>query len=751
METTVIAAIPSEVIWLTLGGLLIAALFVIVRCYRKVPQGKALIKTGMGGVDVVFDKGKVIWPIIHRTEIMDLSVKRVEIERKGSTGLICKDNMRADIKVVFFVRVNKVKADVLQVAGSIGTHRASDQEALVELFDAKFSEALKTVGKQFDFEELYEKRQDFKDKIIETIGTDLNGYNLEDAAIDDLEQTPKTLLNPDNVLDVVGLEKIAGITKERKVKINEQEREEEKQITRQNVEAREVILDMEKELAEAEENQKKEITQIQARTHAEAEVVKQEELLKEETARINTSEQLAIAEENKQRQVIVAEKNKQRTDAIETERVEKDKQLEITERERVVTLADIEKEKAVEVERKNIQEVIRERVHVERNVVEEEEKIKDTKEFAAAERVKQVAITLAEKDAQDQLIREVQAAEASKQASEIKAEELMIQHSGQADAEKKAAELKAEEFLIVETRKAEAEKQAGELKAEEYLIVETKKAEAEKQAAVLKAEEGVITETKAAQAAKDAAELYAVKTVTDASARETAAEKDSAAKKILAEGITAEEAASGLAEANVKNAMADANLKEGTSEADVMEKKYHAEAKGIEEKAEAMKLLDGVGKEHEEFKLRLNKDKEVELAQINIQAEIATAQAEVLKEGLKSANIDIVGGESMFFDKMMKSITTGKTVDSMVENSDVLTDVKNTFFDGSGNFKEKLQGFIDKFGVSSEDIKNLTAAVLLNKLANNVQGEDKGIINGLIGTVKSLGIGDQTLEQLLNK
>ena len=37
------------------------------------------------------------------------------------------------------------------------------------------------------------------------------------------------------------------------------------------------------------------------------------------------------------------------------------------------------------------------------------------------------------------------------------------------------------------------------------------------------------------------------------------------------------------------------------------------EAKGIEEKAEAMKLLDGVGKEHEEFKLRLNKNKEVEL------------------------------------------------------------------------------------------------------------------------------------------
>ena len=41
-----------------------------------------------------------------------------------------------------------------------------------------------------------------------------------------------------------------------------------------------------------------------------------------------------------------------------------------------------------------------------------------------------------------------------------------------------------------------------------------------------------------------------------------------------------------------------------------------SEATGIEEKANAMKLFDGVGKEHEEFKLRLNKDKDIEIAAI---------------------------------------------------------------------------------------------------------------------------------------
>ena len=57
--------------------------------------------------------------------------------------------------------------DVLKVAQSLGCARASDPKTLEELFTAKFAEALKTVGKHFNFEQLYTKRDEFKDKIIE--------------------------------------------------------------------------------------------------------------------------------------------------------------------------------------------------------------------------------------------------------------------------------------------------------------------------------------------------------------------------------------------------------------------------------------------------------------------------------------------------------------------------------------------------------------------------------------------------------
>ena len=186
----------------------IGFLVTLIKCYRKVLQGQALIRNGVGGTQVSFS-GKFVIPILHRCEYMDVSVKRIEIDRRAQQGLICKDNLRADIVVAFFVRVNNTVEDVIQVAQSLGCKRASDQAALVELFDAKFSEALKTVGKQFDFSELYTNRMSFREQILQIIGTDLSGYVLEDAAIDYLEQTDKQLLNPDNILDAEGIKKIA--------------------------------------------------------------------------------------------------------------------------------------------------------------------------------------------------------------------------------------------------------------------------------------------------------------------------------------------------------------------------------------------------------------------------------------------------------------------------------------------------------------------------------------------------------------
>src|SRR5206468_1593042 len=88
----------------------------------------------------------------------------------------------------FYIKV--APDDIKKVAARIGCARASHRETLFELFAAKFSEALKTVGYQMNFVDLYTERRHFRDRIIEQIGTNLDGYHLNDVAIDFLEQTP---------------------------------------------------------------------------------------------------------------------------------------------------------------------------------------------------------------------------------------------------------------------------------------------------------------------------------------------------------------------------------------------------------------------------------------------------------------------------------------------------------------------------------------------------------------------------------
>ncbi|BCJ44737.1 hypothetical protein GCM10010168_15500 [Actinoplanes ianthinogenes] len=631
----------------------LGVLFFLSRMFRKVEQGKALIVSKVRRVDVTFT-GAVVLPVLHKAEIMDISVKTIEISRTGREGLICRDNIRADIRITFFVRVNKTTEDVIKVAQAIGTARASNETTLQELFNAKFSEALKTVGKQLDFVDLYTKRNHFRDQIIEVIGTDLNGYSLEDAAIDFLEQTPLASLDPKNILDAQGIRKITELTAIESVRTNDFRRNEEKEITRQDVDAREAILELERRKADAEIKQRREIETIRAREEAEIALARAEETLRSEAARIKTEQQLGVQAENKNREIAVAEKNRERVIAIETERIEKDRMLEVIGRQRETELSTIAKDKEVETEKRSMAEVIRERIAVEKTVAEQEENIKRLRTVEEAERTRQAVIINAEAEAQEALVKDIKAAEAAEAAAKFKARE---------------------QLLLAE-------------------------------------------------------------------ARQQSAELDARAKIRLAEGIQAETAAAGLADVQVRERNAEVIEKTGRAEAEVIEKtglaeaaverqkalvaaeaikeKLKGEAEGLEQKAGAMATLDDVTRAHEEYRLRLEMEKEIRLAGITVHKEIAEAQAMVVAAGLEKADIDIVGGDSVFFDKLVGSISLGKSIDGFIEHSTVAQAVGARYLNGEGDLAEDLRKVAG--AVSTADVANLSVAAAV---ANQIKADKK--------------------------
>ncbi|KOU07009.1 hypothetical protein ADK88_13070 [Streptomyces sp. NRRL F-2295] len=663
--------------------IVIAVVFVITRLFRKVEQGKALIISKTKKVDVTFT-GAVVLPVLHKAETMDISVKKIEIHRAGREGLICQDNIRADIQITFFVRVNKTVEDVIKVAQSIGTQRASDKVAIQEFFSAKFSEALKTVGKQLDFVDLYTKREEFRDRIIQVIGTDLNGYHLDDAAIDFLEQTPMSQLDGSNILDAQGIRKITELTAIEHVRTNEFQRTEQKEITRQDVDARETILELERRQAEAEIKQRREVESLRAREEAATARVQEEERLGAQTAFIRTEEQLGIQRENQAREIAVAQKNRERVIAVESERIEKDRMLEVIGRERETELNRIAATKEVEAERREVADVIRERIAVDRTVAEQEESILTLRAVEDAERARRSVIIAAEAEAQEKLVKDIKAAEAAEAAStHLAAEQLTL-----AEARLKTADLDAQAKLRL------AEGVQAESAAPGLAAVQVRDAEAE-----------VIEKAGLAEAEAKAARLKA--------------EAEGARLKALAD-----------AEGTQAQAAADAA---------VIGEKLKAEAAGLTEKAAAMAALDEASRTHEEYRLRLEAEKEIRLAGLDVQRQVAEAQATVLATGLENADIDIVGGDSVFFDRLVSSVSLGKGVDGFVQNSQTAQALAGPWLDGSSSFTDDLTRVLGS--VSTGDVQNLTVSALLMRLMGS-SGAASGQVEQLLAAAKELGLAD---------
>jgi uncharacterized membrane protein YqiK len=644
------------IFWLSLVvGLFVFLLFVIAmvaRLYRKVEQGKAMIVNTMRAEPKVTFTGSVVLPVFHKMEIMDISLKTIEVDRHGSDGLICKDNIRADIKVGFFVRVNKNRDDVLKVAQAIGCERASNIATLEVLFSAKFSEALKTVGKSLDFEELYAKRDNFRDLIIDNIGTDLNGYILEDVAIDYLEQTPISQLDPDNILDSQGIRKITELTAEQHIQTNIFERDEEMKIKRKDVETREAILELERQQADAEAKQLREVETVKAREQAETERVQHEEKLKAEQARVQAEQEIEVQEQNKQREIEVAENNRLRAVAIEEERVIRARELEQIDREKEASLQKIANEKLVEHEKREIADVIASRVEVDKTVAEKEEAIKELRIVAEADRNKQAQVIAAEAEAEEALVKDIKAAEAAEKSAEFTAKEKSI----------------------------------------------------------------------LAQANLEVAEKQAAASRKEAEGREALAAADGLAEARVQEAKASASEQEGMAEVRVKEAMADAIEKSGVAEAEVAAKKAAAEAEGMTKKFAAMGTMSEQQRSHEEFRMRLDKQHEEAMESIRTNVDIAEQQATVLAQALKEANIDIVGGDTAYFDSFVKSLSVGKSIDGTVNKSDMLSTAFEPHRKGEANLVDDLKELVAGFGDASGSAKDTAITALVAKLLK--EGKD---------------------------
>ena len=774
---------------LILGGLLFVTWSVCFYLLRK----SSRVRPACELVSVVSwsrRTGCIRVPILQQLQIMDLSVKKLEVVRKGKDGLICEDNIRADIEVVFYVRVNDEKTkidgqnkadfhDIKTVATQVGCERASEIELLKQLFEAKFSEALKSAGKKMQFEKLYTDRIPFRQEIIDTIGSDLNGYTLEDVAIDYLEQTPLDAHDPNNVLDSVGRAKIVELTAQMEEKENQRKVQRDEEINKQNTAKQEEInkqnrdmelqiknKDIETEVAQRELDrtneqhlaaQTREVEVTKAEEAAITEKSVQEARKESENARLNTEEDVEVRTVQKDRSVQEARVNLDKDLLrLEEEKKESGQQAEV-DRERRVGLSTQEKEAAIIAAAFGVAESKAGLEAKEKEVTTQHQQRLDVEADMSAERARRVLNIEAEARAEADQKRDLIAAQADYDVRQKKADALKYEDVTKAEADKLEAEQTAEQIQITADAEAKAsEKRNHAMQQEAEGTAAMQAAAGYAEANVMKAKAEAKTVDADAEKALGLAEAAVIEAQGQASGTAKAAEGEGEAKGIargVAEGKSIE--AKGTAEGV---AIESKGVAEGKSveairlaEAQGAEKMGLAEALAKTEMAKAIELFNKASQDHEEFRLQLDKDKDVELADINIKKDIADAQARVLGEALKSANIDLVGGEQDFFNRVVSSVSQGKVVDRLVDNSQTITDVKNTFFNGDpDHLKNKLAGWIKASGLKSEDVKNLTISALLASMVSKTEDNSlRGLMRAAEKAVRGTEIGSELASTIL--
>jgi flotillin len=170
--------------------LLLMMAAMIVWFYKKVPPGTALVRFGLGGTCIATNSA-FVFPIFHRAEWLDLTIKRVEVKCEQDNALVLSDGSRANATVSFFVCLDPAPESIRKVVQHLGIRRTRDGASLQDLLRDPFSLTLGSVARQHTLEQINDDREAFcKDVLDRQLDSMLSGMTLHTVAIRHLGRAP---------------------------------------------------------------------------------------------------------------------------------------------------------------------------------------------------------------------------------------------------------------------------------------------------------------------------------------------------------------------------------------------------------------------------------------------------------------------------------------------------------------------------------------------------------------------------------
>lgn len=394
--------------------------------YLRSSKERAFVRTGLGGQKVVMNGGAFVLPIVHEVIPVNMNTLRLEVGRGRDKALITRDRMRVDVVSEFYVRVQAADTAIAAAAQTLG-QRTMQPDALRELIEGKFVDALRTVAAEMTMEEMHEKRGEYVKRVRAVVAEDLlqNGLELETVSLTQLDQTAMEFFNPSNAFDAEGLTRLTEQIERRKKIRNDIEQDTMIEIRNKNLDTERQGLEIDRALEHARLAQEQDLETQRAAQRASVARERADKDQEAERAQImarQAIEQARLASER----------------AIEEQRIAKEREVEELEiaRRKSIELAEQERNVAIAEQSRAQSEAQAAADRARAIAVAEEERVFTARETEMAQRRKSVELIAAQQEAEREALRLTVTAEAERNAAEDRGAAVRAEAEAEADAEK---------------------------------------------------------------------------------------------------------------------------------------------------------------------------------------------------------------------------------------------------------------------------------------------------------------------------
>jgi len=355
-----------------------------------------------------------------------MNTLRLEVSRGRDKALITRDRMRVDVLSEFYVRVQATDDAIAAAAQTLG-QRTMQPDALRELIEGKFVDALRTVAAEMTMEEMHEKRGEYVRRVRTVVAADLlqNGLELETVSLTQLDQTAMEYFNPSNAFDAEGLTRLTEQIERRKKIRNDIEQDTMIEIRNKNLDTERQALEIDRALEHARLAQEQDLETQRAAQRA--------EIARERADKDQDAERAQISSRQSIEQARIASER-----AVEEQRIAKEREVEELEIARRKAIELAEQERAVAVaEQSRAQSVAQAEADKARALaVTAEEQVFTARETEMAQRRKSVELIVAQQEAERDALRLTVAAGAEKAAAADRGAAVRAEAEAEADADK---------------------------------------------------------------------------------------------------------------------------------------------------------------------------------------------------------------------------------------------------------------------------------------------------------------------------